>query len=61
VWPSGGDFTTSCVPVTPLAPGRFSITTGWPSCTLNCCPMMRATVSGAPAENGTTMRMARFG
>lgn len=31
VYPSGRAFTTYCVPMLPLAPARFSTSTGWPS------------------------------
>ena len=30
VYPSGGDLATMEAPIAPLAPGRFSTTTGWP-------------------------------
>ena len=31
LWPSAGERSTSIAPMLPLAPGLFSITTGWPS------------------------------
>ena len=62
VWPSGSDFATSCAPIAVLAPGRFSITTGWPQSSLIFCPVRRAMMSaGPPGGNGTTMRTARLG
>ena len=54
--------TTSCAPITVLAPGRFSITTGWPKSSLIFWPIRRASTSeGPPAGNGTTMWIARLG
>src|SRR5438874_1949896 len=45
-----------------LAPGRFSISTGWPQSSLILWPMMRATMSlGPPAGNGTIIRIGRLG
>src|SRR5262249_23009487 len=44
------------------APGRFSITTGWPQSSLIFWAMTRERMSvGPPAGNGTTMRMVRLG
>src|SRR5262245_5359387 len=62
VSPSGAAFTTDCAPSTVLAPGRFSITTGWPQSSVIRWPISRASTSdGPPAGNGTTMRIDRAG
>jgi hypothetical protein len=42
VWPSAGLRCTSCMPILPLAPGRLSTTTGWPSNSASRGAMMRA-------------------
>src|SRR5713101_989661 len=45
-----------------LAPGRFSITTGWPQSSLIFWPMRRAKMSlGPPAGKGTIIRIGRLG
>ena len=45
-----------------LAPGRFSITTGWPMRSCSRLPTMRDNVSGnPPAGFGTMMRIGWFG
>jgi len=36
VYPSGSAVATVCAPMLPPAPGRFSITTGWPQ---RCCSL----------------------
>ena len=55
VWPSGAARAASAVPMTPIAPGRFSITNGWPSESCSCGPITRAIWSGRlPGGNGTT-------
>src|SRR6476660_9376274 len=62
VKPSGVDFATICAPIAVLAPARFSITTGWPQCSLMRWPTKRAIRSvGPPGGNGTMMRIGRFG
>src|SRR2546422_481910 len=43
VWPSGAARAASAVPMTPIAPGRFSITNGWPSESCNCAPLQHIT------------------
>ena len=43
VWPSFGDFATRSVPIMPLAPARFSITTDWPSSSESFGAMRRIT------------------
>ena len=60
--PSGADFATICAPIAVLAPARFSITTGWPQCSLMRWPTKRAMRSvGPPGGNGTMMRIGRLG
>ena len=50
------------VPMMPLAPGRVSITTGWPQASLIFCPRMRAIVSVVPPGfHGTIMRIGLVG
>ena len=62
VRPSGADFATICAPIAVLAPARFSITTGWPQCSLMRWPTKRAMMSvGPPGGNGTMMRIGRLG
>src|SRR4051812_32013834 len=62
VKPSGADFATICAPIAVLAPARFSITTGWPQCSLMRWPTKRAMRSvGPPGGNGTLMRIGRLG
>ena len=48
VYPSGADWATKDSAIMPLAPARFSITTGWRQVSLMCCPISRATTSDAP-------------
>lgn len=56
-WPSGAERATASAPKLPAAPGRFSITTGWPSTPESRSPRSRATMwVDPPAANGTTMR-----
>ena len=46
----------------PVAPGRFSITTGWPRFSERPGAMMRATTSvPPPGGKPTTMRTGRVG
>src|ERR1700704_5944815 len=62
VRPSGAAFATICAPIAVLAPARFSITTGWPQCSLIRWPTKRAMRSvGPPGGNGTMMRIGRLG
>ena len=50
------------MPMTLPPPGRFSITSGWPSALLTSGSMMRARLSvPPPAPNGTTSRIGRVG
>src|SRR5882762_9307522 len=59
VWPSGAALTSTEVPVTPPAPARFSITTGWPSAFDNAGLAARMFVS--TPDPGLTGRMTRIG
>jgi len=60
--PSVGAPASACAASTPLAPGRLSLTTGWPSALLSDCPSARAAKSdGPPAPPGITMRMGLAG
>jgi hypothetical protein len=62
VWPSGAARITSPEPSVPPAPGRLSMTTGWPSAEPRPRAMARASRSVAPpAGNGTTMRIGLLG
>src|SRR5262249_25196571 len=48
VYPSAGLAIRYCAATTPLPPGRFSITTGWPHFSESFWPTVRAMVSGSP-------------
>ena len=62
VVPSGSAFATRSVPMLPLAPGRFSITTGWPSIGCRLSATTRPTMSGVePGPNGTISRSGFVG
>ncbi|MNT25849.1 hypothetical protein D3C72_1613930 [compost metagenome] len=53
---------TKVAPIAPVAPGRLSITNGWPSLSLSGCASTRAMVSDdPPAGNGTTIVTAFCG
>jgi hypothetical protein len=57
VLPSGGALTTAWIEMLVLAPGLFSMTTGWPSRSASHAAMMRATMSPLPpGGNPTTHR-----
>src|ERR1700682_310165 len=46
----------------PPAPGRLSMTTGWPHASVSFCPIARATTSSEPpAGKGTTRRIGLVG
>src|SRR6516165_10617676 len=61
VWPSGGARTTASVPILLPAPGRSSMTNGWPRRSDSHCPIRRATVSDVPpAANGDEMHRPRW-
>src|SRR5690606_7511964 len=52
----------ACAATTPLAPGLFSTTTGWPRLLVSPWATTRATVSGSPpAAYGTMNRIGRDG
>src|SRR3954452_9685727 len=54
VCPSGSALAAAAIPMVPPAPGRFSTTNGWPSCSERRCVTVRAMMSVAlPAVNGT--------
>src|SRR5260221_9146384 len=62
VWPSGAAFAASRAAIKPLAPGRFSTITGWPSASASLPPIWRARMSGElPAGEGTRMRIGLDG
>ena len=62
VYPSGGACATAAVPTLPPAPGRLSITIGWPSVRPSGSATTRAMMSGElPGGNGTTSLIARAG
>src|SRR6476646_6769356 len=62
VYPSLSARATASLPRVPAAPGRFSMTTGWPSFSCNDCAMMRPMMSAPPpGPNGTMMRTGRCG
>ena len=48
VSPSPGARATSAVPITPIAPARFSITKGWPRVSASLAPSRRANRSAVP-------------
>src|SRR5262249_57292152 len=48
VYPSGGELTTAWIEMLLLAPGLFSITTGWPSRSDNHGAMILGTMSAPP-------------
>ncbi len=48
VWPSGADLATRSAPMLPLAPARFSTTTGWPRLSESSWLMARAMMSDEP-------------
>src|SRR5215831_3542389 len=57
VYPSLSARATASLPSVPPAPGRFSITTGWPSFSCSDCATMRPMMSAPPpGPNGTIMR-----
>src|SRR5687768_11825380 len=56
VWPSAGDLATNASPMEPVAPGRFSTTTGWPRLSARRLPMARAKVSLEPPGGEVTTK-----
>ncbi len=62
VWPSGGDFATKSAAIVPLAPVRFSTTTGWPNLRDRNSPYWREKLSvRPPVAVPTTMRIGLEG
>src|SRR3989442_16045006 len=62
VWPSGGALATISVPITPPAPDRLSVITGWPSTAASFAPTARDKRSVVPpTANGTMMRIGLVG
>ena len=62
VCPLGSALATISAATMPPAPGRFSITTGWPKPSAIFCATVRAVKSATPpAPNGTTMRKGLLG
>src|SRR5437879_8170277 len=62
VWPSGGALATISVPITPPAPDRLSVITGWPSAAASFAPTARDSRSVVPpTANGTMMRIGLVG
>src|SRR5688500_8162185 len=62
VYPSGVARATAFKAIVPIAPGRFSTTTGWPSAATSRSPTMRATTSGGePAGEEQITRIGLFG
>src|SRR2546422_28378 len=61
VSPSARALLTASVAMVPFAAGRFSTMTDCPSWDCNSFAITRATESGAPAANGTTMATVRLG
>src|SRR3712207_3995990 len=62
VWPSGALRATERAPISPVAPGRFSTTTGLPRACCTGWATARATMSEElPGGNGTTMVTLRDG
>ncbi len=56
VYPSAGDFATNSAAILPLAPGRFSTTTVWPTRLPSSWPSRRASASVPPPGGNVTMR-----
>src|SRR5664279_642508 len=62
VYPSGGAVATASVPILPLAPGRFSITTAIFQSSPIRCPSVRARMSmPGPGVNGTMSLIGLLG
>ena len=61
-WPSAGAPSRAWLPTTPLPPGRFSMTSGWPSRSPSRWAISRASMSVAPpGGKGTITRTGRLG
>src|SRR6185503_6051194 len=62
VWPSGSARAAASVPIVPLAPARFSTTTGWPQRSARRGARSRATMSvPPPGGNATMIRIGLLG
>jgi enoyl-CoA hydratase/carnithine racemase len=62
VCPSAGALSTAFTPMTPLPPGRFSTTTGWPAAPVTCRLTSRAVMSAEPpGPKGATIFSGRVG
>ena len=62
VWPSASACATCCVPMLPLAPGRFSTITCWPRRAASGSATTRALLSATPpGVKGTMMRTGLVG
>ena len=55
VWPSAGAFATNAAPIEPVAPARFSTTTGLPKASDSRLAMARAKMSFEPPGGEVTM------
>src|SRR4051812_33180595 len=60
VWPSGALLATNASPIEPVAPGRFSTTTGLPKASESFLPMARAKVSLDPPGGEVTTNRIGF-
>ena len=56
VYPSGGALTAAWMARLLLAPGLFSITTGWPSRSVSHGAMIRDTISAPPPAGNPTIQ-----
>src|SRR5260221_12713386 len=62
VCPSAGALSSACAPTMPAAPGRFSITIGWPSASPSAGATVRAVISTLPpGTKGTISRIGLLG
>src|SRR6267143_2141065 len=62
VYPSGVALASAASPMVPIAPGRFSTTTGCPSCAVSRSARIRATTSGGePGALGAISLIGRLG
>lgn len=62
VYPCRAAVLTGSTPMMPPAPGRVSMTNGWPSCALNLFATMRPVISGElPTAFETITRTGRTG
>jgi hypothetical protein len=62
VYPSGGAFATCSVPISPAAPGWFSMTICWPRfCDIFCARIRAALSTALAAASGTIIRIGLLG